>query len=387
MTEAQSSLIVLAAGGTGGHIFPAEALAGELNNRGFRQVLITDRRGGHFKGGLGDLETHRIQAGGVVGKSVFARMKSMPELAIGTLQARALLNKLMPAAVVGFGGYAAFPTMMAATLAGYPTVIHEQNAVLGRANRLLASRVDRIATSFEQSQGLPKESNGKAVRTGMPVRPEIVAKRDVSYPAISSDGPVNLLIFGGSQGARVLSDVVPAAIERIDQSCRNRLVVTQQCREEDLARVKQAYNRFGMKAELAAFFADIPERLASAHLVIGRAGASTIAEITAVGRPAILVPYPYAVDDHQMANAHALDEAGGGWLIPEDSFNAKTLAGRLNDLFGYPAMLEKAAGCAHAVGRPDAASAFADLVCNLLQTNGRNGNGGSDGHGEGRQAA
>ena len=382
MSQAHTPLIVLAAGGTGGHVFPAEALAGELKRRDYRLALITDRRGGHYNGGLGGIETHRIQAGGVAGKGVFARMKSVPELAIGTLQARALLRRLKPAVVVGFGGYASFPTVMAATLAGFPTVIHEQNAVLGRANRLLASRVGRIATSFERSRGISDEIKSKIVCTGMPVRPEIVAKRDASYPALHEDSPINVLIIGGSQGARIFSDVMPAATMKLDPQWRERLVITQHCRAEDIETVRHTYDSLGVTAELSTFFDDIPERLAATHLLIGRAGASTIAEATVVGRPAIMVPYPYAVDDHQTANAEAVDEVGGGWLTPEPSFTPDTLAERLNGLFGYPIALQNAAACSLAAGRPDAASAFADLVCTVMRSNGDNAN-----HSEGRQAA
>jgi UDP-N-acetylglucosamine--N-acetylmuramyl-(pentapeptide) pyrophosphoryl-undecaprenol N-acetylglucosamine transferase len=372
MSQVHTPLVVLAAGGTGGHVFPAEALAVELKQRDCRLALITDRRGGHYNGGLGDVETHRIQAGGVAGKGVFARMKSIPELAIGTFQARSLLRRLKPAVVVGFGGYGAFPTMMAATIAGLPTVIHEQNAVLGRANRLLASRVNRIAISFERSRGLPEDSNGKIVCAGMPVRPEIVAKRGVPYSALRGDAKINVLVIGGSQGARVFSDVVPSAIVKLDSRWRERLVITQQCRPEDLETVRGIYKNLGVTAELSTFFFDVPERLATTQLLIGRAGASTVAEITTVGRPAILVPYPYAIDDHQTANAEAVDETGGGWLMPERSFTPDDLVERLNALFGYPAALEGAAACSLAAGRPHAAQSFADLVCETMRLNGNN---------------
>lgn len=372
MSQVHTPLVVLAAGGTGGHVFPAEALAVVLKQRDCRLALITDRRGGHYNGGLGDVETHRIQAGGVAGKGVFARMKSIPELAIGTFQARSLLRRLKPAVVVGFGGYGAFPTMMAATIAGLPTVIHEQNAVLGRANRLLASRVNRIATSFERSRGLPEDSSGKIVCAGMPVRPEIVTKRGVPYSALRDDAKINVLVIGGSQGARVFSDVVPSAIVKLDSRWRERLIITQQCRPEDLEAVRGIYKNLGVTAELSTFFSDVPERLATTQLLIGRAGASTVAEITTIGRPAILVPYPYAIDDHQTANAEAVDETGGGWLMPESSFTPDVLVKRLNALFGYPAALECAAACSLAAGRPHAAQSFADLVCETMRLNGNN---------------
>lgn len=370
MSAAARSLIVLAAGGTGGHMFPAEALAAELLGRGFDLALITDRRGGSFRGALATVPTHRIRAGGIAGKSFAARLKSAPELAIGTFQARRLLRALKPGAVIGFGGYASVPTVLAAGFTGFKTAIHEQNAILGRANRLLASRVRRIATSFEHSQGVSAEAGARLVHTGMPVRPAIAAARERPYPALVGDGPVRLLVLGGSQGARVLSEVVPAAVARLGEGLRRRLHVAQQCRPEDLNGVRAAYGVLGAAVELATFFDDVPDRLATAHLLVARAGASTVAELTAVGRPAILVPYPFAIDDHQTANAHAIDEAGAGWLMPQPAFTPEALAARLESLFAVPVILEKAAACARAAGRPDAARRLADMVSALVSSNG-----------------
>ncbi len=370
-------LVVLAAGGTGGHVFPAEALAVELTGRGQRLAAITDRRGGAWKGALGSIETHRILAGGVAGKSLAALLKSGPELAIGTWQARALLKRLAPKAVIGFGGYASVPTMLAACFGGYRTAIHEQNAVLGRANRLLATRVRHIATSFEKSEGVPEEAAAKVVHTGMPVRAAVAAVADRPYPAFAADRPLSLVVFGGSQGARVFSDVVPAALAAFGADLKTRLRVTQQCRPEDIEAARARYRDAGIAAELATFFDDLPERLASAHLVIGRAGASTCAEMLVVGRPGILVPYPHAIDDHQTRNAHAIDEAGAGWLMPETSFTAASLAERLQSLLGLPAILEKAAAAAKAVGNADAAKRLADMVCAMLNSNGADGGGDS----------
>ena len=366
MSRARRNLVVMAAGGTGGHVFPAESLAAELSGRGFELALITDRRGGEFGGHLQRIETHRIRAGGIAGKSLFARLRSAPELAIGTLQARRLLKALNPRVVVGFGGYASVPTMLAASFGGFASAIHEQNAVLGRANRLLAPRVGRIATSFEVSEGVPAEATEKVTHTGMPVRPAITAVRDRRYPPIIDDGPLNLLVLGGSQGAHVFSAVVPGAIEALAGPLRARLRIAQQCRGEDLEETRRAYGEMGVEAEIATFFEDVPQRLAAAHLLIARAGASTVAEVAAVGRPSILVAYPFAIDDHQSANAHAVDEAGAGWLMPQDSFTPETLAARLEALFGMPAILENAAACARVAGRPDAASRLADMVCSLV---------------------
>ena len=355
----RDQLVVLAAGGTAGHVFPAEALATELMQRGHRLAAITDRRGGAWKGALANIETHRILAGGIAGKSFAARLKSGPELAIGTWQARGILKRLAPKAVVGFGGY--------------PTVLHEQNAILGRANRLLASRVQRIATSFENSEGIPEDAAGKVVHTGMPVRAAVAAVAGRPYPPLQSGRPVSLMVIGGSQGAHVFSEVVPAALEGLGVELKARLRVSQQCRPEDLDRARDRYRKLGIAAELATFFDDLPERLAVAHLLIGRAGASTVAEMLVVGRPGILVPYPHAIDDHQTRNAHAIDEAGAGWLMPETSFTPGGLAARLESLFGLPAILEKAAACAKTAGNADAAKRLADMVCGLLKSNGANG--------------
>ena len=371
MTD-QAPLVVLAAGGTGGHMFPAQALAAELAERGCRLAVFTDRRGDSWQGDsvAGDLETYRIRAGGVAGKSFFARLQSGTKLVIGTWQARGLLKRLNPKAVIGFGGYASIPTMLAATVGGYPTAIHEQNAVLGRANRLLASRVESIATSFDKAEGLPGHGAARVVHTGMPVRPAVSAMRGHPYPPLTSDGPVSLLVIGGSQGARVFSDVVPSALGLLDEDLRRRLRVSQQCRAEDLDRTRDRYRELGLDADLATFFDDVPERLAAAHLLIGRSGASTVAETLVVGRPAILVPYPHAIDDHQTRNAHAIDEAGAGWLMPEQAFTPPNLAARLDSLFGLPAILEKAASAARDSAAENAAGRLADMVCTLLPSNG-----------------
>lgn len=363
-------LIVLATGGTAGHVFPAEALAAELAARGCRLALFTDRRGGEFGGRLDEIDTYRIRAGGIAGKSPVDRLMSTAEIGLGTMQAWQLLKQLRPAAAVGFGGYASVPTMTAATFAGMRTAIHEQNAVLGRANRLLAGRVNRIATAFEEVRSMPAGAAAKVVRTGMPVRPVISAVRDRVYPPLDGDSPLNILVFGGSLGAHVLSQVVPQALGMLDPRFKDRLRVVQQCREEDIAAVRGQYGSLGINADLRPFLDDIPARYAAAHLVICRSGASTVAELTAIGRPAIMVPYPHAIDDHQAFNAHALDDAGGGWLMPETSFAADALATRLDSLFSLPRLLEKAAAAAKAAGTPDAVAALADMVMGMVPGNG-----------------
>ncbi|WP_337996125.1 undecaprenyldiphospho-muramoylpentapeptide beta-N-acetylglucosaminyltransferase [Oleispirillum naphthae] len=355
--------IVLAAGGTGGHVFPAEAMAEALLGRGYDLALLTDARGQAYGGALGRLPTYPLRAGGIAGRGVLRRIKAVADLGVGVLQARRLLAELKPAVVVGFGGYASIPGMVAAIRRGVPTVIHEQNAVLGRANRLLAPHVSRIATSFAEVAALPRAARVELV--GMPVRPAIAALADAPFPALSEDGLIEILVIGGSQGATVLSQVVPAAMTALPAAMKARIRLSQQCRPADIEAARAAYADSGLAVELATFFDDVPQRLARAHLAIARAGASTVAEFTAAGRPAILVPYPHAIDDHQTANAQAIAEKGGAWLMPQDAFTAESLAARLETLFAQPRTLESAAACARAAGTPDAAARLADLVAAL----------------------
>ena len=363
-------LVVLSAGGTGGHVFPAEALALELSDRGCRLILVTDRRGGNLGGRLGELETHLIRAGGIAGKGPISRMLSAGKIVVGTLQSRYLLGRLNPSVVVGFGGYASVPTMLAATFSSFATAIHEQNALLGRANRLLAPKVEKITTSYEKVDHIPNQAQFKVVYTGMPVRPNVKNLREVPYPEIAEHNFINLLVFGGSQGAAIFSHVVPNAINLLDENLRLRLNLVQQCRTEDYAQLKLIYEQMGVQAEIRGFFNDLPERMAKAHLVICRSGASAVAELTTIGRPAILVPYPYAIDDHQSFNAHALDEVGGSWLIPDHAFTSESLSHRLSTLFAVPKTLLNAAHASKRAGQADAAARLADVVINLIAANG-----------------
>ncbi len=360
--------IVLAAGGTGGHMFPAEALAGELQNRGHRLVLVTDRRGAGQGQTLATLETHVIRAGTVAGGGVGHKVGGLMNVVAGVFQARALLPRLQPHAVVGFGGYPSLPTMLAAARLGTPAAIHEQNAVLGRVNRLVAPRVAAVALSFDRTERV--ETSARRIVTGNPVRREVVALRDTAYAGPKEGGDIRLLIFGGSQGARVLAQVVPSALAGLDEEVRKRLKVVQQCRIEDLDDVRQVYAHAGIEAELATFFEDLPRRMADAHLVIGRAGASTVFELAAIGRPALLVPLPHATDDHQTANANAFSETGAGWTISQSAFTPADLIGRLNALLSVPHYLEQAAAAARRFGVPDAAKKLADVVESLAGSNG-----------------
>ena len=353
--------IVLAAGGTGGHLFPAEALAQELQERGHRLVLVTDRRGAGHSHTLANLETHTIRAGtfsGGAGKKIGGLMN----IVAGVLQARALLPRLQPHVVVGFGGYSSLPTMLAAARLGAPAAIHEQNAVLGRVNRLLARRVNAIAVTFKQTERFEPDTRKEVVVTGTPVRPEVLSYRDQAYRGPDATGPIKLLVFGGSQGANVFSKVVPAALATLEKNQRTRLRVVQQCRIEDLEGVRQAYYNAGINADLATFYDDMPARMADAHLVVARAGASTIFELAAMGRPALLVPYPHATDDHQTANANAFSESGAGWSITQSAFSPTDLFGRLNALLSVPHYLEQAAAAARRFAMPDAATRLADFV-------------------------
>jgi UDP-N-acetylglucosamine--N-acetylmuramyl-(pentapeptide) pyrophosphoryl-undecaprenol N-acetylglucosamine transferase len=358
--------IVLVAGGTGGHVFPAEALAGSLRAKGYTLALFTDRRGESWTGTLGSVDTHAIRAGRVSGVSFFNRLRGVAELALGSLQSRKLLARLKPSVVVGFGGYTSVPAMMAATSLSVPTVIHEQNALLGRANRLLAPRVAAIATSFANVARMREEDASKVIFTGNPVREAVRQLRDTIYAEPSRGGEVHLLITGGSQGASVFARVVPEALARLPEDLRGRLRIAQQARPEDLGAVRAAYADAELTADVAPFFEDLADRLGRAHIVICRAGASTCAELTCAGRPAILVPYPSAADDHQTANARAVANANGAELVAEPAFTPETLAARLKLLIEQPGRLTAMARAAQSAGHKDAAANLAILVTNLV---------------------
>ena len=360
MTKISDRPIILTAGGTGGHVFPAEALASELLARGFPLLLVTDKRGENWGGALSQLPVHAIAAGGIAGRSVLARANAVAHLGLGFLQSLRLLRRIRPLAVVGFGGYASVPAMAAASFLGVPSVLHEQNAVLGRANRLLAKRVSRIGLAFEKVRFASWPEKTELV--GMPVRDAVMTQRGVTYAPPEGDQPIRILALGGSQGATILSEVIPAAIVALPDALKKRVHIEQQCRPADIENVRRLYQESGIDAELATFFSDAPERLARAHLVIARSGASTVAELTAIGRPSILTPYPHAIDDHQTANARFIDEAGGGWLIPQPNFTIDALARRLEQLLTHPEALAAAAACAKSIGVPDAAQRLADLV-------------------------
>ena len=359
---ATSPLILLAAGGTGGHLFPAEALGVELMRRGLRVRLATDSRALRYSGLFSKDMIDVVPSETVRSRAPWSLALTGLTLAAGFAVALNLLRRLKPAAVVGFGGYPTLPPLLAARLLGIPGVIHDANAVLGRANRFLSSRVDAIATSLPGVLDRDPALAPKTTTVGTPMRPAILAAAAVEYLAPDSTGPFRLLVIGGSQGARVMADIVPGAIERLEPSLWNRLVLTQQVREEDMTRVRAVYDRLRIKAELAPFFTDLPAKLASNHLVVSRSGAGTVAELAAIGRPSILVPLPGSIDQDQFANAGVLALAGGALRIPQNEFTSDRLASEISALVAEPGKLTAMAVAARSVGRLDAAERMADLV-------------------------
>jgi undecaprenyldiphospho-muramoylpentapeptide beta-N-acetylglucosaminyltransferase len=356
------ALVLLAAGGTGGHLFPAEALAGALARHGVTVDLATDARAGRYGGGFPARATHVIPSDTLRGRNPLSLAKTVWNLGLGFGMAYAMLGRLRPAAVVGFGGYPSIPPLAAAAARRIPTVIHEQNGVMGRANRLLAPYVTAIATSFPGVLDASPALARKATLTGNPVRPVVIAAAATPYARPAAEGKLTLLVFGGSQGARIMSDIAPLAIERLDAATRGRLKIVQQARGEDVARVREFYTRLGVGCEVAPFFSDLPARIAAAQLVVSRAGASTVAELSAIGRPAILVPLPHALDQDQLANATVLGKAGGAIVLTQDLFTPERLAQELRALADAPDRLAAMAAAARSAGAPDAADRLADLV-------------------------
>jgi UDP-N-acetylglucosamine--N-acetylmuramyl-(pentapeptide) pyrophosphoryl-undecaprenol N-acetylglucosamine transferase len=353
-------IILLSAGGTGGHLFPAESLAVVLKRRGWTVHLATDHRVNSYARDFPAAETHIIPSG-TFGRNPIAFVKALHALSSGYLQARRLIATLKPKAAVGFGGYPTVPPMLAAARAAVPTVIHDQNAVLGRANKFLANRVTAIATGFPKVRGA-EMFVAKTVETGSPVREKVLKAAATPYPVRRAGSPFNLLVFGGSQGARFMSDLVPPAVAALPEDLRGLLRVTQQCRPEDIDRVRDVYAGMGVAAELQPFFDDMPARIAACHLVVSRSGASTVAELSVIGRPAIMVPLPHALDQDQKANAEVLARAGGGWMVEQRDMNPARLARDLAELIAQPRRLSDAAAGAVLIGRPYAADKLADLV-------------------------
>ncbi|MFL6764972.1 MAG: undecaprenyldiphospho-muramoylpentapeptide beta-N-acetylglucosaminyltransferase [Sphingomicrobium sp.] len=352
---------VLAAGGTGGHMIPAHALAAELKSRGHGVLLITDERGARFPGLFQGVPVHILPAGRLGGGPI-GWLKALGSMVKGRGEAKRLYREHRPDAVVGFGGYPALPSLLAASSMRIPTVLHEQNAVMGRVNRLLAGGAEAIGTAYEEVDRLKPRYKAKAVLIGNPVREEIARLGEMPLPPFDEVAPLKILITGGSQGATILSQVVPEGLGMLEPSLRRRLQVVQQCRPDDIERVRKQYAELGIPAELLTYIEDMPAKLADCHLMIGRAGASTIAELTAAGRPAILVPFAAATDDHQTANAREMVKAGGARAISQENFTPDVLARQIEALAMDSVALNNAAARALSVGRPHAARDLADLV-------------------------
>lgn len=355
-----SGTIVLSAGGTGGHLFPAQALANELVKRGRKIVVMTDARFANYATQFPGADIATVPS------SPFNAITAPFKIAAGIVVALAKLMKLKPAAVIGFGGYPSVPVMLAATSLRLPTAIIEQNAVVGRANRLVMDRVKTVAAAFPIARFAPRDKS-KIVLTGNPLRPEVEALWGASYNVPVASGPIRLLVFGGSQGARALSEVVPAALTRLPQDMKMRLTVVQQCRPEDMEQVRQVYANAEIRCQLESFFSDLPQRMAESHLVIARSGAGTVAELMAIGRPAILVPLPGALDDNQTPNADILDRAGAGWKIRQSDLTPDSLAQMIIQIFADPLALARRATAAHALATPNAAAKLADVVDDLVK--------------------
>lgn len=358
-TEAKQ--ILISAGGTGGHMFPAEALARDLIDRGYRVTLATDVRGKKYQPFADGVPVHVLKSGSLK-SGLLSKAQTVLSLGIGYLQARKLLDRIKPAVVVGFGGYPSFPAVYAAQKKNIPTIIHEQNAILGKANAYLAPKADRIALAWPNVQGMNESDAVRSVVVGNPVRPDIAALYNKPYPSLEQDGVLRIFVLGGSQGASIFSDVLPQVVDNLSTSHKSRLHIVQQCRQEDIDRVDAAYREAGVKAELAPFFDDVAKKLENSHLVIARSGAGTVAEVTTAGRPAIFVPYPYHKDQQQKRNADAVFDAGGAWVMTQEGFTVDALLARIETFLQNPEALFNAAENARTCGKPDAARKLGNIV-------------------------
>jgi UDP-N-acetylglucosamine--N-acetylmuramyl-(pentapeptide) pyrophosphoryl-undecaprenol N-acetylglucosamine transferase len=360
----RTQLVLLSAGGTGGHMTPAGALAHDLISRGYRVEILTDSRGEKYKNMFTGIKMHVISAGtlrpGVVGKITGAA-----GLGLGIAQALKIVKSLKPAVVVGFGGYPSFPGVFAAQHLGVPSILHEQNAIIGKANLMLANKATRIALSIPSNRGLDDIDQARVSVTGNPVRPEIAALYTQPYSVPTQDGTLRILIVGGSLGASVFSKIIPDALAKLPAAQKARLEIIQQCRESDFAETKDKYKAAGINASLSTFFEDMAGEFARAHLVIARSGASTVAEVTTAGRPAIFVPYPHHKDQQQKMNADAVADAGGAWVMTEEGFTVEALLARIETFLQNPQILFRAAEKATACARPDAARKLGNLVTEI----------------------
>lgn len=358
--------ILLSAGGTGGHMFPAIALAQDLRARGYEVHVATDVRTAHYQAHLPDVPFYVLPSG--TWRSGFvARLRDLSALALGVVRAFMLISRLKPKVVIGFGGYPSFPSVYAAQKLGIPTLLHEQNGQMGKANIMLAPHAKVIALSLPLLKNIPPEWQKKTLVTGNPVRPGIVALFSKPYPALTVDGRLRILITGGSQGARMFSLIVPEAVARLRLEDRKRLHIIQQVRAEDIADTQRLYTQLQVESRLQPFIEDMPAELEAAHLLIGRSGASTVAEVTTAGRPAIFVPYPHHADQQQKVNADVVADVGGAWVMTEDGFTPQALANRLEILLQTPETLFRAAEKARSCAAPDAARKLGNLVVSLAQ--------------------
>ncbi|GJL86084.1 MAG: UDP-N-acetylglucosamine--N-acetylmuramyl-(pentapeptide) pyrophosphoryl-undecaprenol N-acetylglucosamine transferase [Micavibrio sp.] len=357
----KSKLILLSSGGTGGHISPARALGHDLMSRGFRVEIMTDERGKKYETMFEGMKTHVVKSG-TLGKGLLGKIMGAANLGIGIVQAMSLVKSLQPTMVIGFGGYPSVPGVFAAQKLKIPTVIHEQNAIIGKANAFLAPKAERIALSLPSVTGLDENDKMRSVVTGNPVREEIAALYTKPYPILEQDGVLRILVLGGSQAATVFNEVLPEALSSLSSSQRAQLEIVQQCQEKDIDDVKKSYDAAGIKAELATFFDDVAGELEKAHLVIARSGASTVAEVTTAGRPAIFVPYPHHKDQQQKMNADAVADTGGAWVMTESGFTPEAILARIETFLQNPETLFRAAENARSCGKPDAARKLGNLV-------------------------
>ncbi len=366
-----SYFILISAGGTGGHMSPASALARDLLGRGYRVELVTDDRGLQFSSMFEGIKTHVIKSG-TLGSGFKAKVIGLVKLITGILHGFRLVRNLKPDLVVGFGGYPSFPGVFAAQKLGIPTILHEQNAIIGKANAMLAPQAERIALSMPYISGLDREETFRSVITGNPVRAEISKLHDLEYIPPTDGGELCILVMGGSLGATVFSEVVPAALSQLSAEHKNRLKIVQQCRETDLETVKESYKKSGINTTLTTFISDVAKELSRAHLVIARSGASTVAEVSLAGRPAIYVPYPHHKDQQQKKNADAVASQGGGWVMTEDNFTQDALLAKIENCFQSPESLSRAAASAKQCARPDAAKKLGNLVTAIVADQDKN---------------
>jgi UDP-N-acetylglucosamine--N-acetylmuramyl-(pentapeptide) pyrophosphoryl-undecaprenol N-acetylglucosamine transferase len=361
-------VIVLAAGGTGGHLFPAQALAEELVRRGYIIHLITDERVADYGKNFPAIEIHIVLSATLSLSKAWLLPQRLLKLAKGVAQAKAILTRLKPMAVVGFGGYPSFPPIIAAWRLGIPSCVHDQNAIMGRANKVLSRFVNAVASSFPTLAGLPLKAKSKMVVTGNPVRALVMAQQAALYPALGADQTFNLLVFGGSQGARFFAEFMPKVVAELPRAVLKTLHLTQQCRPEDMDAVKAAYDARDFSFDLQPFFSDMPKRIADSHLVFCRSGASTIAELGVIGRPAIMVPLPHAIDNDQLRNAESFANAGAGWIRPQAGLEPSEFAVFLTRLRYQEGELRDASRAALTHGKPDAAQRLADVTERLAET-------------------